>query len=216
MNDKVNLLDIRFKDLNLEEKRAALVIMDVSMKRLHQHGLMVTDFNPSQIYYENGLYFFKKVSPISDYYIDNKEKAVFRNVLGLSNLAFCSYLPEYNLNNGLLSYDVIHQQFQNFSNYFPKEDVDYYKNIFIDSYNDRKLLGNVVYFSDYVIKQKNDVSNNKASSLAYIKATEVGRAFARQEENEAAFGSKFFILAIVTAFTIFLIGLLFFLYAYFI
>lgn len=213
MGVKLSLLDINFKQFSTEEKRAALVMMDLMLKKLHQSNLMVSDFSPSQIYYEDGIYSFNKVSPISDYYIDNKEKAVLRNMLGLSNLAFCSYLPDYDLKNGLLSYDVINQNFNEFSGYLPDIDREYYKSIIVDSYNNKKLVNDNVYFSDYVVKKHQSSSNNKSSSLAYVKATEAGRAFKMQDE-EAAFGSKFFILTIVTSFTILLAGVLFFLYNY--
>ena len=202
MGNKVNLIDINFKNFTIEEKRAAFTVMDVVMKRLHQKNLMVADFSPSQIYFQDGIYFFEKVSPISDYYIDNKEKAVLRNIMGLSNLAFCSYLPDYNLKFGLLSYDVIHQNFNEFISYFPSQDHDYYKSVFIDSYKNKNLPSDTVYYSDYVIKQHKNSSNSNTTSLAYVKATEAGRAFARQDDKEAAFGSKFFFLTIVASITI--------------
>lgn len=214
MENKVSLLDINFKSFTPEEKRAALVLMDVMMKKLHSRNLMVTDFRPSQIYYENGIYSFEKVSPISDYYIDSKENAVLRNILGLSNLAFCSYLPDYDLRQGLLSYDVVYQHFNNFVSYFPEEDRDYYKSVFIDSYNNKKLPDDVVYFSDYVVKQHRNSSNNRTTSLAYVKATEAGRAIARQEDNEAAFGHNLFFLTIVASITVILMGMIFFLSSY--
>lgn len=199
---------MNFKNYTLEEKIAAFVLMDMTMKRLHKKNLMVTDFSPSQIYFQDGIYFFEKVSPISNYYIDSKEKAVLRNIMGLSNLAFCSYLPDYNLKFGLLSYDVINQNFNDFISYLPSEDHNYYKSVFIDSYNSKKLPADTIYYSDYVVKQHKNSSNSNTTSLAYVKATEAGKAFARQDDNEAAFGSKFFLLTVVASITVVLFGLL--------
>ena len=204
IDNRINLLNLNFRSFSLEEKRAAFTIMDVMMKKLHDKNLMVTDFNPGNIYFQDGIYCFDKVSPISDYYVDNKEKAILRNIMGLSNLAFCSYLPDYNLKYGLLSYDVIHQHFNEFISYFPEADRDYYKTIFIDSYENKKLPSDTVYFSDYVIKQHQNSSNSNGNSLAYIKATEAGRAFANQDE--AAFGHRFFFLTVVASIMVALVG----------
>lgn len=208
MANKISLLDMNFKGFTVEEKRAAFALMDVTMKRLHERNLMVTDFRPNQIYFQDGIYFFEKVSPINAYYSDNKENAILRNVLGLSNLAFCSYLPNYNLVQGLLSYDVIHQNFNSLLTYFPEEDQSYYKSIFIDSYDSKKLPNDIIYYSDHIIKQHNNSSNRNVSSLAYIKATEAGRAFSKLDDNEAAFGHNFFFVTVVASLTVMLIGII--------
>lgn len=206
MENKVSLLDINFKNLTLVQKRAVFLMLDMMMKRLHDNNLMITDFNPSQIYLQDGIYFFGKVSPISDYYSDNKENAILRNVLGLSNLAFCSYLPDYNLGQGLLSYNVVNQNFNNFASYFPEEDRAYYKTILVDSFASKKLPNDTVYYSDYIAKQQNSLGNGNSSNLALIRSTEAGRAFA--QKDEAAFGHNFFFMAIVTSISIALIGLI--------
>ena len=214
MGNKVSLLDMNFKNFSIEEKRAAFVLMDMMMKRLHERNLMITDFNPSQIYFQDGIYSFEKVDSINDYYSDNKENAILRNILGLSNLAFCSYLPDYKLEQGLLSYEMVHQNFNNFASYFSEEDRDYYKSIFIDCYDSKKLPSDIVYYSDYVVKQHRNSANRNTTSLAYIKATEAGRAFARQDDNEAAFGRTFFFLTMVASLTIALVGIAFYFYSY--
>lgn len=214
MGNKVSLLDMNFKNLSLEEKRAAFVLMDIMLKRLHERNLMVTDFRPSQIYFQDGIYYFEQVDFISDYYSDNKENAILRNILGLSNLAFCSYLSDYNLEQGLLSYDVIYQNFNNFSSCFKEEDRNYYKSVFIDSYDSKKLPSDTIYYSDFVIKQHRNSNNNNVTSLAYVKATEAGKAFAKQDDSEAAFGHKFFFLTIVASFIVMLAGIIFYFFSY--
>lgn len=211
---KINLLDMNFKSFSISEKQVAFVLMDMMMKKLHERNLMVTDFSPSQIYFQDGIYYFEKVDSISDYYSDNKENAVLRNIFGLSNLAFCSYLPDYRLEQGLLSYDVIHQNFNNFSSYFHELDRDYYKSVFVDSYNNKNLPSDNIYYSDYIIKKHNNTANNNTTSLAYVKATEVGRAFKIQDDSEAAFGHKFFFLTIVASFIVMLVGVLFYIFNY--
>ena len=90
MGNKISLVDMNFKSLSLEEKRVAFVMMDMMLKKLHNRNYMVTDFRPNQIYFQDGIYYFEKVAPISGYYSDNKDNAVLRNILGLSNLAFCT------------------------------------------------------------------------------------------------------------------------------
>jgi len=212
MGNKISLLDMNFKSLSVEEKRAALVLLDTMMKKLHERNLMVVDFRPNQIYFQDGIFSFENVVPIGTYYSDNKDNAILRNVLGLSNLAFCSYLPDYRLELGLLSYEVIHDNFNIFVSYFPEEDREYYKDVFIDSYNNKKISGDTVYYSDYVIKQNKNSNNSSKNSFAYIKTTEAGRAFAKQDEQ--GFGHNFFLLTIVASLIVMLIGLVLYLASY--
>ena len=206
MGSKVNLLELNLKSFSLEEKRQVFLMLDLMMKRLHETDRMVTDFNPKNIYYQEGIFLFDKVSPISAYYSDNKENAVLRNVLGLSNLAFCSYLPDYRLEQGLLSYDVVNQHFNNFVSYFPEEDRTYYKSILVDSYSTRKLPVDTVYYSDYIAKQQKTSGNSNLSNRVLVRSTEAGRAFA--QENEAAFGHNFFFMAMVASVCIALVGVI--------
>lgn len=213
MENKTRLVDMNFKSIPLEEKRAVFVLMDVMMKKLHEKNLMVTDFSPTNVYFQNGIYFFEKVSPISSINASNKEEALLKNLLGLSNLAFCSYLPDYRLESGLLSHSVISDNFNNFSSYLPEEDRSYYKAVLVDSYSSGKLPGNPVYYSDYLIKQyREDTTKDKKSSLAFVKATEAGRALANQDE--AAFGHNFFFLTVVASVTIMLFGVVFYFFSY--
>lgn len=212
MVNRVNLIDMNFKNLPVDKKREAFVLMDMALKVIHSKNYMVTDFSPNNIYLENGFYYFDKVSPISARFSENKEEAVLRNVLGLSNLAFCSYLPDYRLEQGQLNFDVISNHFDSFAGCLPSEDLNYYKSILVDGYRDKKLPG-VVYYSDHIVKQnKNGTNKGNGSSLAYIKATEAGRAFANQDE--AAFGHKFFFVTMAFSVSILLIGLLSYFYVY--
>lgn len=200
---KVNLIDMNFKSLSLEEKRVAFVLMDVMLKRLHLKNLVVTDFSPENIYYDNGFYYFRKVSANPVYYAANKEEAVFKNVLSLSNLAFCSYLPDYDLKQGLLNSDIVSNNFDNFVSYLPEDDRNYYRAVLVDSYKQNRLVTDKVYYFDYIAgTSKNSIAKGNSNML--VKATEAGRALANQDES--AFGKDFFFLAMVTSLTLLLVG----------
>lgn len=200
---RVNLIDINFKNMSVEDKRVAFVLMDFTLKRLHLKNLIVTDFNPKYIYCENGLYYFEKVSSNPYYYANDKEEAILKNILSLSNLAFCSYLPEYDMSQGLFNHDIISEYFDDIATYFPNDDRNYYKSILVDSYKENKLVGDSVYYYDYIVKQ-NKTEVDKGNSSRLVKATEAGRALANQDE--AAFGKDFFFLAMVTSITLLLVG----------
>lgn len=214
IDDKINLIDMGFQNLPVEEKRTAFIFMDVMLKKLHEKNLMVTSFDPRQIYYQNGFYTFASVSPITNYYAQNKEEAILKNILGLSNLAFCSYLSDYQLDQGLLSQEVISNHFSSFSNIFVDEDRPYYKEVLVNSYQSRRLPENHIYYSDYIIKHNQDNRSKGNNSLAYVKATEAGRAIANQDE--AAFGHTFFLLTIVSSISVALIGFIILFSIYFV
>lgn len=202
MGSKVNLLELNLKSFSLEQKRQVFFMMDLMMKQLHDSNMMITDFNPSNIYYQEGIFMFDKVSPISAYYSDNRENAILRNVLGLSNLAFCTYLPDYRLEQGLLSYDVVHQRFNNFAFYMPEQDRAYYKSILVDSMETKRLPDDNIYYSDYVSKQHKNSGNS--NGFVYIKSTDIGKAFA--QSDEAAFGHNFFFMAMAASVCVALVG----------
>lgn len=208
VSDRISLLDMNFKQLSMADKRIAFIRMDSMLKKLHEKNLMVTDFSLNKIYYQDGYYSFEDVSLISDYYANNRDAAIFSNVLALANLAFCSYLPDYQLNQGMLNFDVISSNFDNFASYLPEEDRDYYKGILVDSYQNGKVDGHTLYYSDYIINLGKN-NNGSNSSLAYVKATEAGKAFASQD-NEAAFGNNFFLMTIVVSLVVGLIGIIFY------
>lgn len=209
MEAKVNLIDMDFEHFSKEKKREAFVLMDIMLKRMHNLNLMVQNIDPKKITYQDGFYSFENVSLISDINAENKEEAIFKNVLGLANLALCSYLEDYKLENGLLNYEVISNNFKTLETFLPEEDRIYYRLLLVDSYKNHSLPNDTIYYSDYVIKHHN-TSSSKNNSLAYVKATEAGRAFASYDES--AFSHKFFLLTVVTALTLALIGILLVLY----
>lgn len=207
MNNKVNLIDMNFKQLSMADKRVAFTLMDAMLKKLHEKNMMVTDFSPNKICYQDGFYTFEDVEFITDYYANDRDVAIFSNILALCNLAFCSYLPDYQLNQGMLNFEVISNNFDNFVSYLPEEDRDYYRGVLVDSYKRGKIDGHTLYYSDHIIKlgQNHNGSNN--NSLAYVKATEAGKAFANKE-NEAAFGHNLFFITVVLSLIIGMIGII--------
>lgn len=204
----VKLADMNFSKLSMEEKRANFVLMDVMLKKLHEANYMVTDFNPNKIIYSDGYFSFESIAPINGLYAGSREEAIYRNVLSLANLAFCSYLPDYSLKQGLLSFDVIHSHFSSFENILPNVDHDYYKSMLVDSYENGKFTNtDCIYYSEHVIKQSKSSNNKKSSNnLAYLKATEAGKMFA--SNDEAAFGNYFFIICVVFGFILAVLGLI--------
>lgn len=207
MVDKVNLLDMNFRNMSVEQKRAALVVMDLMLKRLHSNGLMVTDFNVNNISFQDGIYSFEKVMPITSITADNKETAILNNMIWMSVVALWAYSD--NPSNSLISPSYVSEQFQNFSFWYPEEDRAYYKSILVDSYQSGKMVASDIYLSDYVVKQQRS-SNKSGSSLAYIKATEAGKALSNMDE--AAFGNRFFLITVATALVILLFGFICYFY----
>lgn len=212
MERKLNLIDINFNSLSVSEKRVAFVLMDVMMKKLHSNNYMVSDLSPSNIYYEDGYYYFDKVAPITVYNSESREQAILKNSLELSNLAFCSYLPDYDLKQGLLSQTVLYNHFNDFSSVLPVEDLPYYKMMLVDSYQNKKLVGDSPYYFDYVLNKQNkntNSDNTKGNNMAYIKATEVGKALAGQD-REAAFSNNFFMITAISSMMIMITGIVFY------
>lgn len=209
MGDKVNLLDIGFKNMTLEEKRAALVVMDVMLKKLHEKDLMVTDFSPNNICFQDGIYSFEKVAPIS-MIADNKEEAILNNVIWMSVVALWAY--NSNPSHSLMAPLFVSNNFDSFSYWYPEEDKNYYKSILVDSYRTGKIVVPVTYFSDYIIEQHKNRSTGNNTSLAYIKATEAGRAFANRDE--AAFGHNFFFMTLAASVVVIMIGVILYFASY--
>ena len=203
MERSYNLIDIDFAKLSKDEKRQSFIIMDLALKEIHKKNYKVDSFAPSDIYYQDGFYFYDEVTPINTN-IDKKEDAVLDDIIGLSNLAFCSYLPSYDLNNGLLNGKVVSEQFDKFISIFDQDDKEYYKAVLVDAYKNHKLPENP-YYSDYIMeKEKNGTSKSDNKNLA--KSTLAGRLYA-DDNAQAGFGRIFFLSCMVTSMIIAFIGL---------
>jgi hypothetical protein len=210
MSDKQDLLSLGLKNLPIEEKKAALVVMDIMLKKLHDNGYMVCDFSPNHIYFQDGIYYFEKILPISSVVADNREEAILNNVIWMSILALWVYSPT--ANDNLIQPSFVSNKFDSFSSCYPEGDRSYYKSILVDSYQSGKIKTSTPYFSDYIIKNHNNRSSKNTASLAYVKATEVGKLLANDEE--AAFGHNFFFLTVVASITVLFIGLISYLLIY--
>lgn len=190
-----------FRSYSLDKKKEAFISLDAMMKELHKRNMMVLSFSMSDIAYENGIYYFTKTASIDSYYADSKEDAIYKNVMTLANLALCMYLPNFILKDTLLNHDTIVQNFNNFKAYFPTGDANYYESILVDSYTKHSLPENK-YYTDYLNKKSNDLTGNN-NSMVMVKATEAGKAWAR--EDEAAFTNTFLLLLSVFSITVTLI-----------
>ena len=205
---KYNLVDMDFEHLDTDAKRYSFLLMDMKMKKLHDEGKMVLSYEPKDIYFDSDtkLYDYEKVENISPLIVNSPEDAIVYDVIQLSTLAFCSYLPNYDLKNGLLDSGVISQKFDDFSNMFGEIDRDYYKEVFTNTRN-TGTLPSPIYYHEYVEKKETmDNSNGKSASL--VKATEAGRLMS--DNQEAAFGDMFFFATITASMLIGIVGLLIF------
>lgn len=197
--ERVSLINTNLKGDTVSQKQVALVLMDMMLKRLHKNNYMITDFNISNIYFENGIYEFdeNKIMPITSVVADNKDQAILHNLTWLSMVALWLYFD--NPTTTLISPEFVRNNFDNFSFWYPQEDREYYRSILID--------GKISYYSDYVIN-KNKNNKGHSSNLAYMKATEAGKMFANTDE--AAFGHTFFFMTVVASLVVILIGVIFY------
>ncbi len=196
---KHNLVEMDFNHLDQDAKRYSFLLMDQELHELLEiKNKFVTDFEPTNIYYDDDTktYSYAKVEEISPLVVNSKEEARVYDIIGLSTLAFCSYLPSYSLKNGLLDSGVISQKFDSFATIFNEDDRNYYREVLVNTRTTGKLPEPIYYF-DYV-KQKESISNSDSKSLGL--STAAGRAFSEKEKsNEAAFGDIFFFVTITAS-----------------
>ena len=214
--ERINLVDLGFNSLGMDEKRYFFITMDMVMKNLHNHNQMITSFMPQDIYYDpdTKLIYYNKVSSIDDRSADSKEDAIRDNIIGLSTLAFCSYLKTYDPKDGLLNNGVIATEFNKFGEIFNEDDKDYYRKVLVDCYN-TKTMPVPLYYSETILEkaqQRNsaDKSDNKILSFA----TEAGRLMT-DKNQEAAFGTQFFLVSMVACTVLVSIGYIIYLLSIF-
>ena len=208
MQRDVNLIDLGFQNFSVEEKRKIFMILDIVMKKYHDKGYMITSFDPKDIYYQDEIFSFSKYSRISPINTDDKNDAVLNNVIGLSNLAFCSYLPQYDFTRGILNSEAVKDNYDKFENIFIPFDRQYYRSVLVDSIN-KKQLPEIPYYYDYVnskMKDSNLADRKNSNSLAYVKATEIGKLMS-DKNNEGGFGTTFYLACMLSSTLIALIGL---------
>lgn len=204
---EINLVDLGFQNFSVEEKRETFMMLDIAMKKYHENGYAITSFDLKDIYYQSNMFGFSKVTRISPTNANDKNDAILKNVVTLANLAFCSYLPMYDLTNGLLNSEVVSKYFDKFENRFVPMDRGYYRSVLVDSIKNKKLP-DIPYYYDYIEKvmQNTDLSNSSNSNVrAFMKATEAGRLMT--DNNEAAFGTVFYFTCMVSSMLIAFAGL---------
>lgn len=212
MDRELNLIDIGFQDFTMEEKREVFMILDIVMKKYHENGYMITSFDPKDIYYQNELFGFSKFTRISPLNANDKNDAILNNIIELANLAFCSYLPLYDLSRGLLNNEVVSKYYDKFENRFVLMDRRYYRSVLVDGVMNKKLP-DIPYYYDYVsqVMNNNDLSNKNNSNVkAFMKATEAGRLMT--DNNEAAFSTTFYLTCMLTSTLIAVLGILLYLF----
>ena len=203
-----NLIDIGFQNFSKEEKRNVFLILDMVMKEYHKKGYMITSFNPKDIYYENQIFSFSKFEKISPVNANDEADAILNNIISLANLAFCSYLPIYDINQGLLNSRVVSKYYEKFENNFIPMDRGYYRSVLVGSVNTKKLP-EVPYFYDYIknVMKDTDLSNhNNSNVMAFVKATQAGKLMSDKNE-EAAFSTIFYLTCMVASMLIAFVGL---------
>ena len=208
MERERNLIDLGFQNFSKEEKRNVFLILDMVMKEYHKKGYMITSFNPKDIYYENQLFSFSKYEKISPVSVNDESDAVLNNIISLANLAFCSYLPIYDINQGLLNSEVVSKYYPKFENNFIPIDRGYYRSVLVESVS-TKTMPEVPYLYDYIEKvmKNTDLSDRSNSNVtAFLKATEAGRLMT-EKNDQAAFSTIFYLTCMVSAMLIAFAGI---------
>ncbi|MBE6146801.1 MAG: hypothetical protein E7168_00540 [Firmicutes bacterium] len=193
--EKRSIVDFKLESMSMDYKREFFYKLDMMLKEIHTSGGYVMDFSPKSIYVSDitRIPAFTSISSFQNTYI-NPDDVKRANLLMMADLAFCCYLPEYSLDNGLLNPEVLATGFDNFKSYFPEEDVEYYKSIFELDYADDNAP--ILYYSDYINQKKSSSSNEQKNSKTYIKSTPAGKAMSHSSD-EAAFASNILMMCIV-------------------
>ncbi len=206
--EKKTIVEFGISSMSMAYKREFLYRLDCMVKEIHENGGYVVTFDPNMIYIgENTrVPMFSEVRPFFQDQED-QQKLKAANLLWLADLAFCLYLPDYDLKNGLLNPEVISMYFRDFQGYFPEEDVDYYASIFQLDYSLPTLP--IQYYSDYVDQKMNsDTGNNYSATKAYTKSTLAGRLLSEKNMNNTGYANYILMTSIVGS--LLLLGILFF------
>ncbi len=192
-----------------DEMRQVFYAQSTALKKTHQYGYYVTDFNLSQILVgeleKNQKYIvFKEVSPLPE----NQEKEYMQKNIKTECFQeigiYCSMLTDMTIS---FTPAFLKENFDRFAPFIPEEDFAFYKKVF--AYNA------MIYLADYVEK-KNQEQMGKldeelggaSSSRSYSKATPVGKAFKDPFENPDNRNQTAFIQTFLLPFVILLLSLL--------
>lgn len=196
LNQYVSLYDY-LSSCNNVDKRKVIYFISKHLNGLHNSGLYVPYFYLKTIEVNSSNLSDIKFPSIANGQHDLEfEKYKNGNIYELAMISFASHLPGYNLKEqGLLNYSVIKENFDSFTYIFNNQDVNYYRDIFVND--------NYSYYSNYIDDLQKKTGNNASNSnnRAYSYSTKEGRLMS---EKEAAFTSYLLLFA-----NIGVVGLLF-------
>ena len=172
---------------NKDELTRTLLEFDYMLKLLHNNGFCIYDFDPKKIILENGKITFNSFkNVINDIGISQNMKEI--NIYQLSKVGLMSYNNV--ITGGKMNqehFDFIRNNLEQFNQkgYIPEDVYEYYEEIF------RRL--EVTYLNDYLNKKKEEQSSNQNTNVMRKSlSTEIGRAYAK-EDKENAFVNILFI-----------------------
>ena len=177
---------------NYEEITNLLINFDHMLELLHNNGFCIYDFNLKKIIiYNNKLSFesFKEV--INDIGLYENMKNL--NIYQLAKIGLMAY--NNNIVDGRMNqehFDFIRDNLEQFNTNgnIPEEVFEYYGEIF------QRL--NIGYLNDYLVKKQQEKSSQQNTNvMKKTLSTEIGRAYAH-EDNNNAFVNILFIPSLIT------------------
>ena len=189
----MTLYDKLEENLNDKEEITRILLeFDHMLELLHNNGFCIYDFDPKKIILENGrltLNSFKNV--LNDIGIGQNIKEI--NIYQLSKIGLMSY------NNAVVDgrmnqehFDFIRDNLETFNQNgsIPEDIYEYYEELF------RRL--SVTYLNDYLLKKQQEKNNNQNTNvMRKTLATDIGRAYAK-EDNDSAFVNILFLPSLIT------------------
>lgn len=161
MDNRVNLIQYRGSYRTKEELRNILYNLSKDMKRHHQNGEYIYDFSPRTIsvcWTNPGDVIFCKYKRFGQVPLSDIITLKVNDIKKLALLAFCMFLDDYNLENGLLNIDVVKNSVEDNLSIFLDIDRDYYRSVFSSD--------NMFYYCDYVDgKISSSKENSQISNL---------------------------------------------------
>lgn len=172
MNSVITLKDF-LSNCEKEELLKRLLLIDNSLKELHQHGFfVVTNIGNIKVVNNqiNLASFDNKIDYLNSGFNANGDKI---DILELCAIGVCAYndFDELYSNKDFIAY--LEDNLDKFKPNIPEYIYKYYQDIFINK--------NIDYMSNYFLES----SNSKSTSRKYTKSTAIGKAFS--DENNAAF-----------------------------
>ena len=152
--------------------------MSSDMKKLHQKGIYVTNFDPSHIHYHDGSFSFLAEN------IDEKKDSIVSNIYDCSMLMLKTYASKSELGEvgSQLSKENILSYLSMMQYMIPDIDASYFQQLF--------EMNQVSYYHDYVNRIRQITEGGRGEQKNLVKATAVGSLLTDEEPlNKAAFVS---------------------------